>query len=174
MKRTAIQRRTPLKASKPLTRTTALSVSPLARSQTHANSALQRRRPKRAKDGPSDAAVIQVAQRDEWACVRCGGSCHGRRSLDWSVQHRRARGMGGSRRPDTNEPQNLILLCGSATSPGGCHLRVEQRHPADAGSGWAIKQAENPLHVPVLHWQRGLVFLLADGSWSSRPVPEEA
>jgi hypothetical protein len=77
--------------------------------------------------------------------------------------------MGGTKRPDTNEPQNLILLCGSATSSGGCHLRVEQRHACDVAGGWGIKQSENPLLIPVLHWQYGLVFLWADGGFSSRP-----
>jgi hypothetical protein len=77
--------------------------------------------------------------------------------------------MGGSRRPDTNKPQSLILLCGSATSPGGCHLRVEERHPEDAGCGWSIKQSEDPLLIPVLHWERGFIFLWEDGGWGLRP-----
>lgn len=77
--------------------------------------------------------------------------------------------MGGSRRPDTNQPPNLIFLCGSATSPGGCHLRVESRLPEDAGMGWSIKQSENPLLVPVWHWERGFVFLHVNGGYGSRP-----
>lgn len=161
-----------LKRAKPLERKSALTASPLARSSLHANQANQRHQPKaqRRNTGPSGKVVAQIAQRDEWSCFRCGGSCHGRRGVDWSVQHRRARGMGGTRRPDANEPQNLILLCGSATSPGGCHLRVEQRHASDASAGWGIKQSENPLQVPVLHWQYGLVFLWADGGFGSRPA----
>jgi hypothetical protein len=125
---------------------------------------------KRSRDtGPSKAVVVQIAQRDEWSCFRCGGSCHGQRGWDWGVQHRRARGMGGSRLADTNQPQNLILLCGSATSPGGCNARVESRQPADEGLGWSINQYENPLEVPVLHWQNGLVYLYASGSFGTRP-----
>lgn len=162
-----------MKSGGPLKRYTALTSStPLPRSNLAANQGGHHKsaKPKRQRDtGPSAAVVAMVQARDEQQCFCCGGSCWGRRGWDWSVQHRRARGQGGTRRPDTNEPQNLILLCGSATSPGGCHLRVEQRHPDDAGAGWAIKQSENPLHVPVLHWQNGLIFLTADGSWSSRP-----
>ncbi len=124
--------------------------------------------------GPSPTTVAQVVLRDESCCVRCGGSCHGRRGVDWSVQHRRARGMGGSRREDTNSLPNLILLCGSATT--GCHGWVESNRTAALPNGWALKSISDPSRVPVLHWQRGLIFLGADGSWSSRPIPtaEEA
>ncbi len=160
MKRSPLERKTPLASSTPLPR------SNLAANQVGHH---KPRRARRRNTGPPDKTVIQIAQRDGWACFRCGGACHGRRGVDWSVQHRRARGMGGSRRPDVNEPQNLILLCGSATSPGGCHLRVEKRHPDDTGMGWSIKQSEDPLYVPALHWQYGLIFLSADGSFSSRP-----
>ncbi len=83
--------------------------------------------------------------------------------------------MGGTVRPDTNEPQALILLCGSATT--GCHGHVESRRTEARAMGWAIRQSDDPLLVPVGHWQRGLIFLGADGSWSSRPslsTPKEA
>jgi hypothetical protein len=166
-----VKRSGEIKRKTPLVRTTALSASPVARSALHATPTERRKSAKRPRfTGPSEQVVAQVAQRDEWSCVRCGGSCHGRRGLDWSVQHRRARGMGGTRREDTNAIQNLILLCGSATSPGGCHARVEARLPEDAGMGWAIKQSEDPLQVPILHWQRGLIFLWADGGYGSRPA----
>lgn len=150
--------------SRSLERKTATPASPLARSSLHANSAAQRHQPKRktAKDtGPSAAVVQMVGERDNWQCFRCGTSCTGERGRDWSVQHRRARGMGGTNRPDTNLPQNLILLCGSAST--GCHGQVEMRSRGDADHGWSIKQSANPLRIPVLHWRHGLVFLDAGG-----------
>ena len=124
-------------------------------------------KPSRPRDtGPAKAVVICVLERDGWACVRCGGGLWGVRGVDYSIQHRRARGAGGSRRPDTNEPQNLLSLCGSAVT--GCHGWVESHRAEAQLNGWAIHSMADPLVVPVLYRDRGLVYLTADGSWSSR------
>lgn len=169
-------KRSELKRTKPLERKTALGVAPLARSRLHAG-----QRPsvkpatRRPKDtGPSKAVVIAVLARDAYCCVRCGGALWGVRGRDYSIQHRRARGAGGSRREDTNHPQNLLSTCGSATS--GCHGLMERLRNEARAMGWAIRQSDDPLQVPVQHWQYGLIFLGADGSWSSRPptTAEEA
>ena len=163
-----MRRSGPIQRKTPLERTTAWPAPATARSRLHANQGAQRHQPKRraAKHtGPSEVVVKQVGERDEWRCFRCGTPCDGRRGVDWSVQHRRARGMGGTRRPDTNEPQSLILLCGSATT--GCHGWVESNRTAALSNGWAVKSNSNPLQVPVLHWQRGLIFLTADGGYPS-------
>lgn len=175
VKRSELRRKTPLLANAPLQRKAVLPADRFARSKLQGNQAGHRQpsKPKRSTTGPSDAVVLQVAQRDEWSCVRCGGACHGRRGVDWSVQHRRARGMGGTRRSDANEPQNLILLCGSATT--GCHGWVESNRQAALSNGWAVKSNSDPMQAPVLHWQRGLIFLRTDSSWSSRPhIAKEA
>lgn len=166
MKRTALARRTSLTAKTPLKRTTALTSSPLSASSKHRNSAgNQRQKRVTAKDtGPSEATVKLVGERDGWCCVRCGAACRGQRGVDWSVQHRRARGMGGSRRPDTNQPQNLILLCGSATT--GCHGYVEAEREIARGCGWAIGQSENPLLIAVAHAKYGPVRLDAFGGYA--------
>lgn len=158
----------------PLKRSTALSVSPLARSRLHAD-----QRPsvkpatRRPKDtGPSKAVVIAVLERDGYCCFVCGGALWGERGFDFSLQHRRARGSGGSRRPDTNQPQNLISLCGSATSPGGCHSSIESSRSWARENGWAIRQSDDPLELPVLHWQMRLIFLHANGGYGSRPASD--
>lgn len=115
--------------------------------------------------GPDRATVDAVLERDGFQCVRCGGALHGERGRDWSVQHRRARGRGGSRRPDINSPQNLIVLCGSAA---GCNGWVESKRLKAREGGWAIRFTEDPLLMPVDHSLHGNVWLKADGGWSSR------
>jgi 5-methylcytosine-specific restriction protein A len=177
MKRTALTRRTPLVAKTELKRKTPLPKPGLA-SVVHAANGREskpRRRPRDTK--PSAKVVALVWARDGGCCFCCGaGLLFAQRGVGWSMQHRRARGMGGSRRPDTNEPQNLILLCGSATSPGGCHARVESRLLRDGGMGWSIKQAQNPLLSPVMHWRLGYAWLTVDGRMSTTPptIVEEA
>ncbi|MCX5066597.1 hypothetical protein OOJ91_11985 [Micromonospora lupini] len=127
---------------------------------------------KPADTDPTIETVQVVAERDQGRCVRCGKHLSGERGLDWSVQHRRARGSGGTSRPDTNEPQNLILLCGSATSPGGCHLAVESSKRAARPHGWAIWLPEDPARVPVDHYLHGRVWLDADGGWTDQEPAE--
>lgn len=123
-----------------------------------------------ASTGFDRATTDAVLQRDDHSCVRCGGALHGERGRDWSIQHRRARGSGGSRRPDTNAPQNGIAVCGSATSVGGCHEHIESEREDARAHGWAIRQSEDPLLVPVDHALHGHVWLTADGGWShARP-----
>jgi hypothetical protein len=116
--------------------------------------------------GPDQAAVTAVLERDGHQCVRCGGACWGERGRDWSVQHRKARGSGGTSRPDANAPQVLILLCGSATT--ACHGWVESNRAEAEANGWAVKSNEDPLTKPVLHSLHGWVFLTASGSWTTR------
>ncbi len=166
MKRSELSRATPLLRKTPLT-----SSMPLARSSLSRNAGPKvPAKPKRARDtGPDKATAVAVLDRDGWCCVRCGGALWGVRGVEYSLQHRRARGMGGSRRGGTNAPQNLIGLCGSATT--GCHGWVESNRAEAESNGWAVKFNSDPLLVPVAHWERGLIWLLADGGWSSRPLP---
>lgn len=119
--------------------------------------------------GVSAKTRALVVERDEERCVRCGKHCY---PHNYSLQHRRARGMGGDRRPDTNAPQNLIVLCGHATGTNfggpngdsGCHAKTEARYSAGWEHGWWIRQMEDPLDVPVTTW-RGRVWLDAEGGW---------
>ena len=118
--------------------------------------------------GFSKKVVAAIIARDEGCCFRCGGYVlHGERGRDWSLQHRRARGMGGSRRPDTDSVQNGILLCGSATT--GCHGWVESNRIEAIENGWAVPQHGDPLQVAVVHWRDGTIHLHSNGFTSSRP-----
>jgi len=103
-------------------------------------------------------------ERDSHRCFRCprwlglhwpGYSCH----------HRQTRAVG----PDTLD--NRIMLCGSGTT--GCHGWVHA-HPAEAREhGWIVSRyVSDPAEVPVLHWQRGLVYLTTDGRYSEVPPSE--
>ena len=159
MRRTPLTRKTPLEQKSALKRTVALGSNPLARSKVHARSAARAHQtPARRRDtGPAATIVALVWRRDAGCCVRCGKQCvFGERGTGWSVQHRRARGMGGTRRPDTNQPQNLIILCGSATT--GCHFFAESNRTAARENGWAVKSSTDPLTVPVVY--RGVRFPL--------------
>lgn len=105
----------------------------------------------RRATGPSVATRRLVLERDGGACAWCG-----RVVAEWgySLQHRRARGMGGTRRRDANSPANLVTVCGSATT--GCHGWVEA-HPAEAERrGFRLRQWADPADVPVMY---------AGGAW---------
>lgn len=83
-----------------------------------------------------------IYMRDRMKCARCG-------MRTTQIQHRRARGMGGTKRAETNEPANGILLCGSATQ--GCHGWVETHRAEGLANGWIVPQSQEPSTVPVLY-----------------------
>lgn len=119
-------------------------------------------KPARPRDtGPGRATRDLVMERDGFACAFCGRQLlTGPRSL----QHRQARGMGGRPTGDANRPSNLVLLCGSATTPGGCHSWAESRAEEARVAGLWVPSWQNPTDVPVLHAAYGVVLLLDDGS----------
>jgi len=99
-----------------------------------------RRRPR--DTGPSQKVRVLVCERDNWQCVGCGSPL--RAGTWWSLQHRKARGVGGD-----NSPSNLIVLCGSATSKG-CHRRCEDRDREMHARGLWLRSDEDPAMVPVM------------------------
>lgn len=117
--------------------------------------------------GPSSAVVEAVLERAQYSCELDGAQIGDRRGVDFHVHHRRPRRMGGSQLPDTNQPQNLLILCTD------CHGTVESERFAAYGGGWLVRQKQNPLSVPVLILARS-VFLTADGRYSTTPdsLPE--
>lgn len=122
---------------------------------------------KRPGTGFDPAVVDAILERDGYLCARCGGALWGERGLNYSIQHRRARGSGGTERPDTNLPQNGLALCGSGTT--GCHGHVESHRDEARDNGWAVRLNKDPLRVAVTHFLHGRVFLYSNGSWGSRP-----
>lgn len=153
MKRTAIKRYTPLRAKAKLS----------------AKAGIARRKARSAKrvhqTGPSKLVVQLVYRRDGGRCIRCGRAVQfERRGEDWSCQHRRARGSGGDVRPETNLPANLVILCGSATSAGGCHQHVESHREEARLAGLSMRWKQDPTRVPLNTWW-GAVWLDDKGYW---------
>lgn len=109
-----------------------------------------------------------VIERAGWCCDRCGRYLPGQ---PYSLQHRRARGRGG-RRVGAHTPANLVVLCGSATTPGSCHFRVESRERTEAyAQGFAIcgelaRPEDVPIYRHLTHW-----VIPGDGVWiESEPL----
>lgn len=100
-----------------------------------------------------------VIERDGGMCQWCGELV---RSDDYSLQHRRARGMGGSKDPVSSSPSNAVLMCGSGTT--GCHGFVEANPVVAEGRGFRVRQGADPRHVPLWSWRGEWWFLLPDGS----------
>lgn len=124
--------------------------------------------------GPTAAVRRQVAARDTGRCVCCGAFVVDPESMhahaQWSIQHRKARGMGGTKDPAVNDPTNLLVLCGSGTT--GCHGRVETNRAWARDAGFAVSKWANPAVIPVRHWLHGLAFATADGWVPVPPGPE--
>lgn len=94
--------------------------------------------------GPSDEVVDLVYERAQWSCEIDGAPLGDRRGVDHHIHHRRPRRMGGSQLPDTNAPQNLLLLCPES------HEMVESERTAAYEGGWLVRQDADPAHTPVL------------------------
>jgi hypothetical protein len=116
-----------------------------------------------AYTGPDAATRRLVLERDGWACV-CGVSIIGRA---YSLQHRRARSAGGTADPMISSPVNLLVLCGSATTPGSCHLACEERSEEMHERGYWLRSGEDPALVPVLLHGQITAWLTADGRYST-------
>ena len=109
------------------------------------------------KTGPSQETREIVYERDGYRCARCGRHAG---NGPMSIQHRRARGMGGSKAPNTNSPSNLILLCGDGVR--GCHGHIEQNRDEARHTGFNVPQfVANPESIPVTYWD-GRTYKLND------------
>ena len=98
--------------------------------------------------GFSPAVRRIITERSQHFCERCG------MEQGVEIHHRRARGMGSTKRPNTNLPANGLNLCRD------CHSDIEaHRHNARA-YGWLLRQNQEPAEVPVLY--RGIWVRLDD------------
>ncbi len=99
-----------------------------------------------------------VLERDGYRCARCGRSIH---AGGYSLQHRKARGMGGTKDPGINSPANLVTLCGDGVR--GCHGLIEANRELGRQEGFTVRQTQDPSTIPVSYWD-GTYYLNNDGS----------
>jgi 5-methylcytosine-specific restriction protein A len=152
-------RRSPLKRKTPLARGAPFKRKPKV--------ALGRPRPR--DTGPSEDTTQILWARAKGCCEICGRNLA---NYPHSKQHRLPRKAGGTRRPEINLPSNLLLLCGTATSPGDCHDYVERVARGESYvMGWLVPEGRDPAKYPVL--RRGVRVLLDDAG-VVRPVTGEA
>jgi 5-methylcytosine-specific restriction protein A len=96
-------------------------------------------------------------ERAKGKCEKCGLP-----ATHVQYHHRRPRGMGGSKRANTNEAGNALVLHFK------CHADIESNRKHSLLNGWLVSQHQEPLDVPVLlHY--GWVYLMNDGE----AVPQE-
>jgi hypothetical protein len=94
--------------------------------------------------GPSVKVRDAVYDRAGFRCEVCGAAG----AYTYSLHHRRPRGMGGSRAEDTDQPPNLLLICGSGTT--GCHGRIESYRENARDLGLLLRPWQDPAETPVL------------------------
>lgn len=164
MRRTPLTRKTRLRTSKgPLE--VRLPAEPVKIDRAAAAKALQHRevslnaprvergpvapvsRPAPKVTGAFPAVVRQtILDRDHYRCQRCGANVDAG-FLGYSLQHRIARGSGGTSDPIIARPSNGLTLCGSATTD--CHGWVESHNTEAERNGWAVASWADPTSVPV-------------------------
>ncbi|UVK62568.1 HNH endonuclease [Arthrobacter phage TaylorSipht] len=120
--------------------------------------------------GPTPEVRRQVIARDLSKCQWCGR--HVRTESGWySLQHRRARGMGGSRDAATNQAGNLVLVCGTGTTE--CHGEIEGNPAQAIARGFRIAAGATPSRVPIVDWTGREWILNDDGGKTSVPTGPE-
>ena len=72
----------------------------------------------------------------------------------------------GSRQPDVNAVSSLLLVCGTATTPDGCHQLIESQRALAYTNGWLVRRPTDPATVPVLIHPGVRVYLTADGRYT--------
>lgn len=99
----------------------------------------------------SKATRLAIIGRDNGMCAGCGRTVAdpetGRPVAQFSIQHRRARGMGGSSDVVTGSAVNGLLLCGTGTT--GCHGHTESHPDWARERGYRVDSWDSPETVPV-------------------------
>lgn len=99
-----------------------------------------------------------VIERDKGICQWCGELV---RVDDYSLQHRRARGMGGTRDRVANSTANGVVVHGSGTT--GCHGYIEANPHEAHERGFRVYQGKDPRTVPLIDWRGRSWWLTDDG-----------
>jgi len=129
------------------------------------------RRRKLAPAAPTLTVRHEVIRRDANRCRWCGLWVD--TSAGWySLQHRRARGAGGTSRPESNYAANLVLVHGTGTT--GCHGDIESKPAEAAARGFRLTQQQDPRHEPIILTGGKRLWLDDDGGFSAHAPAKAA
>lgn len=117
-----------------------------------------------------------IIRRDGGRCQWCGFALF--LSLDplstprrqYSLQHRRPRGMGGSKDPALGSPANGLLVCGTGTTL--CHGFIEQHREAATARGFLIPRLGDISEFPVIDFSERIWLLDDAGNADLVSAPE--
>lgn len=136
-----------------------------------------------SKSKPDIRLRANVVVREDGKCFRCGKQVaiyepetyHNlpvvKRVAEFSIHHRKPRGMGGSNSLDINIFPNLIVLCGTGTT--GCHGWVETHREQAYKDGLLIHSGiGNPIMTPAFSEYRGCWIDLTTGKYIVATLPE--
>lgn len=97
----------------------------------------------------------QIIERDGGRCQWKG--CPIGPDTAYSIQHRRARGQGGSKDLATSRASNGVLMCGTGTT--GCHGYVESHRTEARERGFNVSLHEKaPASVPIVTFEGTFVL----------------
>ena len=106
----------------------------------------------------SESVRLLIDARAKGICELCG-----MRVTSPQYHHRRPRGIGGTKRVETGQAQNALLLHQK------CHARVESNRLEAYESGWLVGQSSDPGAAPVKLWDGWFVL---DSLGAREPVSE--
>lgn len=121
-----------------------------------------------ADTGPTPDIRERVLARSGYRCENCGVGIKG--PAGYSLQHRCARRMGGTKDARINAPSNLAVLCGSATT--ACHGLAERRDTLMGDRGYWLRFLPDAIWVPVRLFTREWVHLADSGLYMPCDPPD--
>jgi hypothetical protein len=120
----------------------------------------------------SQKTRLLIIRRDGGRCQWCGYLLFA--SLDpisqprrqYSLQHRRPRGMGGSKDPALGLPSNGVLVCGTGTTL--CHGHIESNRDEAKRRGFLISGMGSPATFSLINFHAWEFWL--DDAGNAVPV----
>lgn len=135
-----------------------------------------------SKSKPDIRMRANVVVREGGKCFRCGKQVaiykpetyHDlpvvKRVAEFSIYHRKSRGMCGSNSTDVNIFPNLIVLCGTGTT--GCHGWVEANPDEAYRDGLLLYELADPVLGPAFSEYRGYWIDLTTEKYFATTPPE--
>jgi hypothetical protein len=152
-------RKTPLRLRSNLPRNPARNHAQTPRSSAKAARSVAKPTRRRRDDIPPEVRE-QVYARFDGLCAGCGRPLR----AGWrSVQHRRRRQAGGTRKADRHDIRLLVAVCGINPATGGCHRQADEGTDRHA-RGLQLRQHQDP-STPLTLWDGRRVVLTDDGGY---------